>query len=123
MDEAATLQGRRILVIEDDYLVGIVLADLLEEAGAEVVGPIGEVDEAVTFIKDNGGAFDSAVLDVNLNGRKSYPIADALVSQSISFVFTTGYGAEAIDEAYRRYPRCEKPISQDKLIAALTEKK
>jgi len=122
MEEDVALQGRRILVIEDDYLVAIVLGDLLEEAGAQVIGPIGNVDEAITFIEDNSTAFDSAVLDVNLHGRRSYPIADALVSHHIDFVFTTGYGAEAIDEAYRRYPRCEKPISQEKLIAALTER-
>jgi CheY-like chemotaxis protein len=121
MEESTALHGRRILVIEDDYLVAIVLGDLLEEAGAQVIGPIGEIDEAVTFIKDNSTAFDSAVLDVNLHGRKSYPIADALVAQHICFVFTTGYGAEALDEAYRCYPRCEKPINEEKLIAALTE--
>jgi CheY-like chemotaxis protein len=123
MAEATALQGRRILVIEDDYLIGIVLADILESVGAEVLGPIGEVEEAITFIETDGATFDMAVLDVNLHGRRSYPIADVLLARRIGFVFTTGYGADAIAEAYQRYPRCEKPIDPAKLIAALKVEK
>ncbi len=119
MEDAAALRGRRILVIEDDYLVAQVLADLLEEAGAKVVGPIGWVDEAIAFIADNGATLDGAVLDVNLHGRKSYPIADALEGRGITFIFTTGYGADAVDSAYLRFPRCQKPFDQHALVTAL----
>jgi CheY-like chemotaxis protein len=115
----ADLQGRRVLVIEDDFLVAQVLVDLLEDAGAEVVGPIGWLGEAVTFIQDDSHAFDCAVLDVNLHGEESYPVADALAARCVGFVFATGYDNGAIDHAYRRYPRCEKPFNQIKLIAAL----
>lgn len=82
-------------------------------------GSIGFVDEAITFIGDNCDAFDCAVLDVSLHGQKSYAIADALVSRKIAFVFATGYGAEAIDHAYRCYPRCEKPVNESVLASAL----
>ncbi|HTI02481.1 MAG TPA: response regulator [Acidisoma sp.] len=113
------LCGRRILVIEDDYLVALMVVDLLEDAGAEVVGPIGWLEEALSFIEDDLNRFDGAVLDVNLHGKKSYPLADALAKRAIHFTFATGYGSGVLDEPYRRYPRCEKPFSQRLLVAAL----
>jgi CheY-like chemotaxis protein len=115
---AAALEGLRVLVVEDDYLVAQVLIELLEDAGAVVVGPVGWVDEALALIADRTNRFDGAVLDVNLHGSKSYPIADALAARSIKFIFATGYSAEALDEPYRHCPRCEKPFDQSALIAA-----
>jgi CheY-like chemotaxis protein len=115
------LAGRRILVVEDDYLVGLILVDLLEDAGAKVLGPIGSVEEAITFLEDGGEAFDSAVLDVNLHGRKSYPIADALTARSVGFVFATGYGGGALEDRFQRHPRCEKPFDHGALVSALAD--
>lgn len=117
--EAAALAGLRILVVEDDYLVAQVLVDFLEDAGAEVVGPIGWTEEAVAFLTEDGQRLDRAVLDINLHGTKSYPVADALIARSVRFVFTTGYGVGVIDGKYAQYPRCEKPFSQGAVIAAL----
>ena len=117
--EIPLLAGRRILVVEDDYLVAMIIVDLLEDAGAEVLGPIGSVEEAITFIEDGSQPFDSAVLDVNLHGRRSYPIADVLVARSVGFVFATGYGGAILEEKYRRHPRCEKPFDQATLLTAL----
>ncbi|HEX4194862.1 MAG TPA: response regulator [Stellaceae bacterium] len=121
MDGAEALRGQQILVVEDDYLVAQVLVDLLEDAGATVIGPIGWVDEALTLITDPAHRLDAAVLDVNLHGSKSYPIADALADRSIGFIFATGYGADALDGAYRDHRRCEKPFNQRTLIAALND--
>jgi hypothetical protein len=59
------------------------------------------------------------VLDVNLRGEMSYPIADMLVAHGVRFVFSTGYSAEALDHAYRAYPRCEKPFNHQALVDAL----
>lgn len=115
----ATLEGRRILVVEDDYLVAQVLVALLEDAGAQVVGPVGWIDEAIAFIEGDRQPLDGAVLDVNLHGTKSYPVADALAARSVGFVFATGYDTGVIEDKYRRYPRCEKPFSQPALVAAL----
>ena len=120
MPHAAALQERRILVVEDDYLVAQALCDVLESAGATVVGPIGRADEAAAFVRRHGADFDSALLDINLHGEPSYPVADALAERQVRFVFMTGYGAEAIDEAYRRHPRCEKPIRMQALLDALS---
>jgi DNA-binding NtrC family response regulator len=120
MATADFIQGRSILVIEDDYLVAEILVQMLEDAGSTVLGPIGWRDEALTFISRNSATFDTAVLDVNLHGQPSYPIADALIERGIKFIFTTGYGADALATAYRGYPRCEKPFQQQTLFAALT---
>jgi DNA-binding LytR/AlgR family response regulator len=121
MEAAATLQGRRILVIDDDFLVAMVVVGFLEEAGAEIHGPIGQADEAIAFIKANGTAIDGAVLDVNLHGSNSYPVADALAERGIGFVFATGYGADAVDGDYQKYPRCEKPFNEVSLIGTLAK--
>jgi CheY-like chemotaxis protein len=121
MEGVATFQGRRILVVDDDYLVAMVVVDFLEDAGAEVLGPIGQEDEAITFIKANGTVIDGAVLDVNLHGAKSYPVADALADHAIGFIFATGYGADALDGAYRHHPRCEKPFNGPLLMSTLAK--
>ena len=123
MAEAATLEGYRILVVEDDFLVAEVLIDILEDAGAVVVGPYGWLNEGVDAVTENDVTLDCAVLDINLHGLKSYPIADALKARNIPFVFTTGYSGEALPDAYRSFPRCEKPFNQDQLIAALASAK
>jgi CheY-like chemotaxis protein len=117
--DQAPLQGRRILVIEDEYLVAQLVVDFLEDAGAEVVGPLGWVDEAVAFIQSHHSSVDGAVLDVNLHGSESYAIADALVAKNLSFVFVTGYGERALEGAYKSFPRCEKPFKQQDLVKAL----
>ncbi|HEX3881085.1 MAG TPA: response regulator [Stellaceae bacterium] len=119
MDEIA-LQGRRILVIEDDYWVAQIVVEILKDSGAEVVGPIGWVEEALEALEGQDAKFDGAVLDINLHGTKSYPIADALSASGIPFVFTTGYGVAGIDDPYTAYPRCTKPFNRSALVAALT---
>jgi CheY-like chemotaxis protein len=120
MDTASVLNGQRILVIEDDYFGAQALVALLKACGAETVGPIGWVQEAVAFVNGQAEAFDRALLDINMHGEKSYPIADALLAHGKQFVFTTGYGADAVDENYRHHPRCEKPFNRDTLLSLLT---
>ncbi|MGF6971138.1 DNA-binding NarL/FixJ family response regulator [Paraburkholderia sp. WC7.3g] len=119
MDQSAALQNRRILIVEDDFLVAQGLAALLVEAGATVVGPIGWAEEALAFVETEADTLDGVVLDVNLHGEKSYSIADALTRRHVRFVFVTGYGAEALDAAYRDYPRCEKPFDAHLLVRSL----
>lgn len=117
----ASLRDRGILVVEDDYLVAQILVDFLEETGATVVGPIGWVEEALALIEADASQIDAAILDINLHGSRSYPVADALTGRSIPFVFATGYASDALDGPYRSHGRCEKPFDQKALTAALEQ--
>lgn len=117
--EAAQLEGRRILVVEDDYLVAQFLVGLLEDAGAQVAGPIGWIDEAVKFLENDAQKLDGALLDVDLHGSRSYPVADMLIARAVPVVFVTGYGSAVMDRKYAQYPRCEKPLNEGAIIAVL----
>jgi CheY-like chemotaxis protein len=113
------LEGYRVLVVEDDYLVAKDLVDTLESAGAEVRGPFGWRDEAIAFVRENAEELDAAILDVNLHGEKDYSVADFLIARSVRVAFATGYGADGLDEKYAGYPRCEKPFNLDALLLGL----
>jgi CheY-like chemotaxis protein len=121
MAQSSELLNRRILVVEDDFLVAQALSALLEDAGATVAGPIGWLDEALAFVEANANSVDVAVLDVDLHGEKSYLIADALKKRGIRFVFVTGYGLEALEAAYHDVPRYEKPFDPRALPESLAE--
>ena len=113
------LRNRRVLVVEDDFMIGDVLAEVLESQGAMVVGPIGRTGEALVAVQEQAPRLDVAVLDIDLHGERSYPVADALLSRGIPFVFTTGFNAEALAPAYRKHARLEKPLSGTALVAGL----
>jgi two-component SAPR family response regulator len=121
MTRADALQGLQILIVEDDYLIAATLMEALQEAGARILGPLGQLDEALAFVRQHGAELGGVVLDLNLHGQTSYPIADALLEAGVRFVFVTGYDAGALDAAYRGYPRCEKPFQPEAIVAALAE--
>jgi DNA-binding LytR/AlgR family response regulator len=114
------LRGRRLLVVEDEYLIAADLTASLESLGVEVIGPAASVEEALSFIENNYGRLDGAVLDINLRNERVYPVADALTALGVPFVFTTGYDAAAVPAAYARAPRCEKPIDETQLVRWLS---
>jgi CheY-like chemotaxis protein len=116
----ANLKGRRLLVVEDDYLIAADLANSLEELGIDVVGPAGSVEDALDLVERQGERLDAAVLDINLREERVYPVANALAARGIPFVFTTGYDAVAIPEAYASAPRCEKPVDRIQLVRWLS---
>jgi len=103
------ISGRRVLLVEDEYIVAEDLAQSLQDLGAEVVGPAGSVADALALIA-SPPELDGAILDLNLGNERTYPVADALRERQIPFVFATGYGTDAIPESYRDVPRCEKPV-------------
>ena len=111
--------SRRVLIVEDEFLIATDLADMLEEAGAIVLGPVGWVGDAETLLAAADSLPDVVLLDLSLHGSPSYPLADMLVARAIPFIFTTGFDGAAIDAAYRHYPRLEKPVSKPALLAAL----
>jgi CheY-like chemotaxis protein len=116
----ATLHRRRLLVVEDEYMIAFDLARSLEELGAEVIGPAPTVREALHLIASDTGALDGAVLDINLNGERAYAVAEALASRQVPFVFTTGYDAVVIPAAYAAVPRLNKPVDKAELSRLLT---
>ena len=106
-DYRRMLQGRRVLVVEDEALIGMLLEDELLRAGAEVVGPACSVKEALELINQMAadGGLSAAVLDINLEGETVSPVADRLAALSVPFVFATGYG-----EGYNRGLHAAAPI-------------
>jgi CheY-like chemotaxis protein len=92
------LANRRILVVEDEFLIAAVLCDMLEDASAVVVGPAVAVADAMRLLQDH--PVDAAILDMNLNGQWSDPIAEELKMRNVPFIFTTGYG---FDERTKRF--------------------
>lgn len=114
---SSELSGRRVLVVEDEVMVSWVLEDMLAELGCEVVGPAARVSQALAIVEAE--TFDLAVLDVNLNGQKSFAIADALVARGVPFVFSTGYNKDGIPDTYKVFPMMQKPYDRANLSLAL----
>jgi CheY-like chemotaxis protein len=111
------LSGCRVLVVEDETIVSWAIEDMLADLGCEVVGPAARLSQALAIV--DSGNIDLAILDVNLNGQKSFPIADALAARGVPFLFSTGYGSEGILDPYNVYPTIQKPYGQTVLCAAL----
>jgi PAS domain S-box-containing protein len=114
---AGTVKGLRLLIVEDAVLLALELEAGLIEAGADVIGVAVELDEAMEFLNQE---FDAAVLDVNLNGRLVTPLAEALVSRGIPFVFATGYGEAGAPEGFDA-PIVRKPYNVHQIVNALAE--
>jgi len=116
-----TTPARRILVVEDEMLIGMLLEDMLADMGHVVVGIIPRVNEALTAVQRE--AFDLAILDVHLNGQAVFPVAEALIERGIPFVFATGYGERGLPDQYRGRPILQKPFAKDDLEKILTSMK
>lgn len=112
------LQGRRIMVVEDEALVAMLVEDALLDAGAVVLGPSATVAEALALL-ERSDAPDAAVLDLNLAGETSTPVADALVARGVPFVVATGYGASGLPSGYEHVPVLAKPYDPDELTSSL----
>jgi CheY-like chemotaxis protein len=110
----SSLQGRRVLVAEDEYLLAEDLRESLERQGAQVMGPVATVTEALELLRA-GPAPYTAILDINLGGEMVYPVADELRTMGIPFIFATGYEPWSIPEAYQDVPRAEKPVELKRL--------
>lgn len=116
MSGGALLGGRRVLVVEDEALVSLMLEDLLKDAGAIVVGPAGTTAEALTLLEQ---AIDCAILDIKLIDGTSRPVAEALAARGIRFVIATGY--ESIPPAYSGAPVLHKVFNSDEVIDAIAD--
>jgi CheY-like chemotaxis protein len=115
---AAALEGARVLVVEDEYLVAALIERILESAGCIVRGPIPRVPEALDAVDHDD--YDAAVLDVNLAGERINPVADALSERHVPFMFVTGYGANALPREYAERPHIGKPFRMAELLGVLS---
>jgi two-component sensor histidine kinase/DNA-binding response OmpR family regulator len=111
--QSQVLSGNRVLLVEDEALVAMVMRDMLIEFGFTVVGPFSRAIEATAAATDE--AVDAAVLDINLDGEMVYSLAEMLSARGIPFVFVTGYGSESIDGRFAHVPVLQKPIERQVL--------
>jgi CheY-like chemotaxis protein len=117
---SSALRDRRILVVEDEYLIAMSLQDALENAGSVVVGPVPSVEKAIKTIELDPH-IDAAVVDVNLGGVLAYPVADMLIARKIPFVFTSGYEDNVLRNRYAQVKNCPKPYLFRAMEEALVE--
>jgi len=113
------LRGQRILVVEDEALIAMLLEDMLAGLGFVVVGPIARLAPALTAARRR--KLDGAVLDVNLNGEAALPVADALERRGIPFLFVSGYGEIGGDQRFARRPLVRKPFKTQEIAQALAQ--
>jgi CheY-like chemotaxis protein len=107
----------RLLVVEDEYLIRMLLEDMLDDLGYGIAAAVGTLSEARQIAAD--GDFSAAILDVNLDGQEIYPVADILAKRGLPFVFVTGYGERSLPEPYRGRPALQKPFQAEQLKTTL----
>jgi DNA-binding response OmpR family regulator len=113
----ALWSGKRALVVEDESMIAMLLEDCLQEMGCQVIATASRLEQAVALA--GSAAIDFAILDLNLNGKLSYPVADALIARGMPFIFSTGYGAGALPPRFQRVPTVGKPFQPQELEAAV----
>jgi CheY-like chemotaxis protein len=111
------LDGRRILVVEDEAVIALWVEDVLKQAGATVIGPVASVREALALAERE--PFDCAVLDYKMPDGTITPVADLLVARGLPFIFATGYDDGMPDQRYADWPRVEKAFTIDELLRAI----
>ena len=99
----------RVLVVEDEAAISILIEDMLVDFGTEIVGPAARIEEALRLADEE--ELDLAILDINLSGQPTYPVAEVLGARGIPFVFATGYNTTAVPDQFRGRPTLQKPFS------------
>jgi len=120
MADTPVLAGRRILVVEDEMMIAMLVEDMLLELGCTVVGPVHALAEALELARTEPG-LDAALLDVNLAGQPVFPVADALREKGVPAIFSTGYGDAGLRDIDRGSPVLQKPFRSGDLARALGE--
>ena len=108
------MTGLRVLVVEDEALLSMLVEDALDDLGCTVLGPFMRLQPALEAAAAEPG-IDAAILDVNVAGERSFPLADLLLQRGVPVVFTTGYDEGGLDERWRVLPILHKPFSDDEL--------
>ena len=105
--------GGSVFLVEDEVMIRMMVADMLEELGYRVAAEAGEINEALKLAQS--ADFDFAILDVNVNGKVISPVADLLAARNRPFIFATGYGSSGLPEEYRDRPALQKPFQLETL--------
>ena len=111
--------ANRVFIVEDEFMLVMLLEELLPTLGYAVAGSAASVEQALTGLE--AGEIDLAVVDVNLAGNESFPVADALRERGIPFLFTTGYGQQGLPERFADAPVLAKPYRRHDIEAALAQ--
>jgi CheY-like chemotaxis protein len=120
-DMREMVAGKRIFVVEDETLIAMLLEDMLDELGCEVAGSVPSLQQAIALV-DSGQQMDAAILDVELDDGKSWPVAAALEQRNVPFAFSTGHGQVAdLDPRFASTPILNKPFDLDGLRNVLTQ--
>lgn len=106
-----------VLIVEDETMIRMMVADMLGELGYTIAAETGDIDDAMTLART--AVFDIAILDVNVNGRLISPVADIIAARPRPFVFLTGYGTQGLPENYRDRPTLQKPFQMETLASIL----
>lgn len=120
MADTPTLVGRRILVVEDEMMIAMLVEDMLSELGCSVVGPAHALDAALDLAQSEVG-LDAALLDVNLGGQPVFAVADALRARGVPAIFSTGYGDAGLRDVDRGSAVLQKPFRAGDLARALNQ--
>jgi CheY-like chemotaxis protein len=113
------LAGKQVLIVEDETLVAMLLEDMIADLGGTVAGSAARVGQALEFLGDSARPIDLAVLDVNLGGEDSFPVAAALAERGVPFAFSTGYGSGGLPEPWRARPVLQKPFTEEQVRSVL----
>ena len=119
MENGDSPKRLRILVVEDESMVAMLMEDMLADIGHEVAAIASTMDAAME--QATSGSFDVAILDVNLDGKPSYAVAEVLAARGVPVVFATGYGARAHDHRFATAPVLSKPFAVDSLRVVLAQ--
>lgn len=119
IDANQPLNGVRVLLVEDEALVAMLIEDMLADDGCTVVATASRLTEALGYAEDAALAFDVAILDLNLAGENTFPVAGALAARGLPFAFATGYGAGGLPAEWRDRPTLQKPFNATDVTKAL----
>ncbi|AJC82613.1 response regulator CheY-like domain-containing protein (plasmid) [Rhizobium etli bv. phaseoli str. IE4803] len=119
MQRPFSFAGRFYLVVEDEYLAASSMVMALEDAGAEVAGPVSNVAGALKLVSERASELDAAILDINLRGIMAHPVAERLAQQGIPFVVVTGYDCDSVPEPFSMMPCLNKPCDEQELLTVL----
>jgi CheY-like chemotaxis protein len=116
---SASLTGLRLLVVEDEAMIAMMLEDMLDAFGCVVVDVAGTLAKGIDLADNEALSLDGAILDVNLGGETVYPVAERLARRGVPFIFCTGYGLAGLAAHFAHVPTLAKPYMREELEAAL----